>query len=108
MAQCRVVFTLGVLALAISCRSSNGPPGSGGTSAPPSAPPSAQARVSEPAPARSTDPPSRPVDPSPPALPPKLSGEPLQDLPVPGYGAAVVSVPLGARGPRPVVLALHG
>lgn len=111
MARCRVVFSLGVLLLALGCRSSNGPPGSGGTSAPPStaAPPSTQATVDDPAPVRSADPvPSRLPEPSPPELPPKLSGESLQDLPVPGYGAAVVSVPLGAREPRPVVLALHG
>ncbi len=37
-----------------------------------------------------------------------LTGEPLQELPVPGFGAAVVSVPLGARTMRPVVIALHG
>src|SRR5688500_18592409 len=106
MAQCRVVFSLGVLVLALSCRSSSGPPGAGGTSVPPST----QLSVSDPpAPVHSGDPvPSRPVVPSPPELPPKLSGEPLQDLPVPGYGVAVVSMPLGAREPRPVVLALHG
>src|SRR6187402_2399597 len=109
MAGCRVVFTLGVLVLAMGCRSSNGP-GSTGTSAPPStqAPSSTRATVSDAAPLRSADPaPLRSVDPSPPE-PPKLSGEQLQDLPVPGYGTAVVSVPLGAREPRPVVLALHG
>ena len=36
-----------------------------------------------------------------------LSGA-LLPLPVPGFGEAVVSVPLGARTPRPVVIALHG
>jgi predicted esterase len=35
-------------------------------------------------------------------------GSPLQRLPVEGFGAAIVSVPLGATTPRPVVLALHG
>lgn len=32
----------------------------------------------------------------------------LLSLPVPGYGAARVALPLGAREPRPLVLAIHG
>jgi predicted esterase len=34
--------------------------------------------------------------------------EPFIDLPVPGFGAAVVSIPRGAAGPRPVLVATHG
>ena len=30
---------------------------------------------------------------------------PVAELPVPPYGLAVISLPLGARGPRPVVVA---
>jgi hypothetical protein len=37
-----------------------------------------------------------------------LTGAPLQALPVEGFGTAVVSVPLGATAPRPIVVALHG
>jgi dienelactone hydrolase len=33
---------------------------------------------------------------------------PLVPLPVPGFGDAVVSLPLGAVAPRPIALALHG
>jgi len=33
---------------------------------------------------------------------------PLISLPVDGYGSAVVSLPLGASGPRPVLVATHG
>jgi len=51
---------------------------------------------------------AEPPPPPPAALPPGLSGEPLQELPVPDFGTAVVSVPLGTRTPRPVVIALHG
>ncbi|MDF3072020.1 MAG: hypothetical protein K0R38_7621, partial [Polyangiaceae bacterium] len=40
--------------------------------------------------------------------PPPLSGAPLVTLPVPGFGDAVVSVPLGATKPRALALALHG
>ncbi|RYZ09668.1 MAG: hypothetical protein EOO73_01945 [Myxococcales bacterium] len=45
--------------------------------------------------------------PLPSSLPP-LVGTPLVALPVPGFGEAVVSVPLGATKPRTLVLALHG
>lgn len=39
---------------------------------------------------------------------PTLAGERFVSLPVPGFGEAVVAVPIGARGPRPIVLATHG
>jgi pimeloyl-ACP methyl ester carboxylesterase len=32
----------------------------------------------------------------------------FDELPVPGYGAAVLSLPLDRRGPRPVLIAAHG
>lgn len=37
-----------------------------------------------------------------------LVPSPLLDLEVPGHGPAVVSVPLGATSPRPVLIAAHG
>lgn len=37
-----------------------------------------------------------------------LGGDWLVQLPLDGFGAAAVSVPLGATSPRPVVVALHG
>lgn len=37
----------------------------------------------------------------------EAAGE-FEDLTVPGFGAAVVSVPVGATGPRPVIVAAHG
>jgi hypothetical protein len=41
--------------------------------------------------------------------PSPLQSEPaIVPLPVPGFADAVVSVPLGARSPRPVVVATHG
>ena len=40
--------------------------------------------------------------------PAPLAGEPLTDLEVPGFQAAVVSLPLGARDARPVLVATHG
>lgn len=58
--------------------------------------PSASAPIASSAPAPS---------PPPPAL---LEPTPLVALAVPGFGDAVVSVPLGATGPRPIALALHG
>lgn len=46
------------------------------------------------------------------AGPPKLAAlegpGPLVELPVDGHAAAVVSLPLGATGPRPVLIAAHG
>jgi len=43
-----------------------------------------------------------------PGLPPLTSHPPLIPLPVPGFGDAVVSVPLRSTAPRPVVVAAHG
>ena len=43
---------------------------------------------------------------SPPPPPPTANG--LVELPVPGYGNAIVSVPQGAIGPKPVMVAGHG
>jgi dienelactone hydrolase len=42
------------------------------------------------------------------ALQPLLASSPLVPLDVTGFGAAVVSLPLGATSPRPIALALHG
>src|SRR5688572_30141671 len=95
----------GLMLLLSGCRSSNGPPGADGAPTAPS-PPIGAASISPPASPGSAA--SASVEPPPPELPPALSGEPLQELLVPGFGAAVVSVPVGTRTPRPVVLALHG
>ncbi len=43
-----------------------------------------------------------------PPPPPPLAGDPLRALAVPGFAAAVVSVPVGSTGVRPVVVATHG
>ena len=48
-------------------------------------------------------PPSRPA-----RLPPLAESNSLLDLPVAGYLPALVSVPLGATAPRPVLVATHG
>jgi predicted esterase len=45
---------------------------------------------------------------SPPTLPPLQADGPLAELPVAGFGDAIVSIPLGATAPRPVVVAIHG
>lgn len=44
----------------------------------------------------------------PPAPRPRLEGEPFASLPVERHLDAVVSLPVGADGPRPVVVATHG
>ena len=66
------------------------------------APASALALPSPPAPPPAAPPPA-PTEP-----PPLEATEPFLDLPVEGHAAAVVSLPLGARGKRPVVIAAHG
>jgi hypothetical protein len=43
-----------------------------------------------------------------PALAPLHADAPLVALPVQGFRDAIVSVPIGATGPRPIVVALHG
>ena len=68
------------------------------TTVAPAEPPALEAPV-EPAP---------PVEPEAPARPPPLDGERLIALEVPGFASAVVSVPLGARAPRPILVATHG
>jgi hypothetical protein len=42
------------------------------------------------------------------SLAPLWGSEPIVPLDVPGFGAAVISLPIGATGPRPVVVATHG
>ena len=55
-----------------------------------------------------------PAEPDAPPVAPAAAGavlrapSPYEDLPVPSYGAAVVSLPLGAHGRRPVIVAAHG
>lgn len=104
----RAHVLLGMVLLLMGCRSSNGPPGEGPATRSPQekvvAVPSSRSGTPEARVVASAEPPPPP----PPELPPMLSGEPLQELPVAGFGTAMVSVPLGARTPRPVVIALHG
>src|SRR4051812_21027008 len=56
-------------------------------------------------------------DPSPPPVPAAIAqtaparleaAAPFTALPVPGYADAVVSLPLGASGPLPILVAAHG
>ncbi|HKO48619.1 MAG TPA: hypothetical protein VJV79_12895 [Polyangiaceae bacterium] len=42
------------------------------------------------------------------SAPTALGGDPLIALEVPGFRAAVVSVPVSTKRPRPIILALHG
>ena len=49
-----------------------------------------------------------PTDPPKPGPPPLRSDPPILPLEVAGFPDAVVSVPLGATGPKPVVVATHG
>lgn len=96
------------MALLLSgCRSSNGPPGADGAPTAPAAP-GVTSASSSPPPVTPEPAAAAPVEPPAPELPPMLTGQALQELPVPGFGDAVVSVPLGTRAPRPVVIALHG
>ncbi len=48
------------------------------------------------------------VDRAPAAPPPLESTPPIVPLAVPGFSDAVISVPLGAQSPRPVLVATHG
>ena len=43
-----------------------------------------------------------------PKLAPLKADSWLVDLDVPGFGKSALAVPLGAKGPRPIVIALHG
>jgi hypothetical protein len=62
------------------------------------------------APASTSAPPPIPAPPSsPPPPPPRLGADaPLVPLAVDGFADAVVSVPVGATTPRPIVVAAHG
>jgi pimeloyl-ACP methyl ester carboxylesterase len=68
------------------------------------APPPAAATAPAPAP----EPPAFAPPPPPPEPVTLEASAPLVELAVEGHGAAVVSLPLGARGKRPVVIATHG
>lgn len=60
-----------------------------------------------PPPAASSTPP--PANPPPPPPPARLEAEgPFADLPVEGHQAAVISIPIGAEGKKPVLIATHG
>lgn len=99
--------TLLALALVTSCRGP-GPNAASLASASPNAAPLASASVSvSPALAMSAlDPkPSAVSPPEPAAL---QAARPIVSLPVPGFGDAVVSLPLGTSEPRLIALALHG
>lgn len=92
------------LALAgLACRSSK-PSGSH-----PSVRASSSAEAANPGAAARATPSTVPSARPPPGLQPLGGdGSPLRGLAVDGFGEAVVSLPLGATAPRPVVLALHG
>jgi pimeloyl-ACP methyl ester carboxylesterase len=49
-----------------------------------------------------------PPPPSPPSTPALAAEGPLVEIPVPGFGSAIVSLPLGATKRRPVLVAAHG
>lgn len=85
-----------------ACRSQPAPAPPASASVPPAVTP-----VASPAPSAAPALPSPTSPPSPPGLTPLVSAG-LVTLAVPGYGEAVVSVPVGASERRPVALALHG
>ncbi len=101
-------FLLGaVLAMVASCT-----PASPSTSSPTHPSPGATASTEPPASTASfapaiipEPPPDPPEDPRPPPL---HNPDPFVFLRVPGHGDAVVSLPLGTREPRSIVLATHG
>ena len=98
---------VGCIALVLApmaCRSSKG----NGSAAPPglATAPNRQGNTAHSSAAGPNPAASLPAPPPPPE--PLRTAEPLEPLPVEGFGAAVVSVPTGATAPRPVVVALHG
>ncbi len=76
----------------------------------PSPPPAASPAPALPPIAPNTAQVDPPAEPPPPDLrpPPLDHPDPFHFLPVKGFGDAVVSLPLGTRDPRPIVLATHG
>jgi predicted esterase len=86
----------------LACTPSPPPPDIPAPAAAPQPPPPAAASSATP----SLDPPAEP--PPDPRPPPLDHPDPFAFLPVSGFGDAVVSLPLGTRDPRPIVLATHG
>jgi pimeloyl-ACP methyl ester carboxylesterase len=81
------------------------------------APPASLPRSTAPSTSAQSPLPVRPIPSSPvssdlrdasPARPKLDAADPLVALEVPGYGAAVVSLPVGATTPKPVLIAAHG
>ncbi len=97
---CRAGLAFALLGPAACSRPAN-EPGAGAAAAPAAATSAAPEIPPPAAPAASVEGPAAP------ALPPLARG-PFAALPVEGYGAAVVSLPSGADGPRPVLVAAHG
>jgi hypothetical protein len=88
----------------VACDPSPQPAATPGAPPAPLEPPAA-APPSLPSPPPAPPPAAPPIPTEPPPL---EAAEPFLDLPVEGHAAAVVSLPLGARGKRPVILATHG
>lgn len=113
-ASCATIV-VGVLAVTTACSRSENPGARARPEPPPStariasaAAPTASGSVSTVA-APSAVSPSLPAsDPAPSELSPLESAEPFVSLDVAGARPAVVSLPIGATRPRPVVVALHG
>lgn len=70
--------------------------------------PSAVATHASPTTTASRSAPSASAPAKPIGLKPLEAESPMVSLPVEGFGEAIVSLPIGARRPRPIVLALHG
>ncbi|HEU4409736.1 MAG TPA: hypothetical protein VFS43_31065 [Polyangiaceae bacterium] len=97
----------GALALlaALGCSRPASEPGAGAAAAAPEPAPSAGPAAPE---AAAPGVSSAPGASSAPAALPPLARGPFAALPVEGYAEAVVSLPSGATGPRPVLVAAHG
>jgi pimeloyl-ACP methyl ester carboxylesterase len=94
------------LALVLSCCAAPAPP----TSAPepPAAPVPSASEVASSGPVveATPEPPAPPAPPAP--VLPMIEGDSLQRLAVEGFAEAVIAVPVGATGQRPVLVATHG
>src|SRR5689334_2604590 len=104
----RISWSLAGLVLALTAPGCDRPARRSVTAQPPNAAAQSPSTTAASTPQPGPETPAFAPPPPPPEPVTVEAAQPFIELPVEGHGAAVVSLPLGARDKRPVVIATHG